>query len=198
MTAETVKCRPMIFSGPMVRAILEGRKTQTRRLMKPQPPAWIEDLGYTAFTPGGYISGRGTYRGEPAEKFFRGPKWAKGERLWVREAFAESSGRHIFKADFNLEDGFGSEVIDTTTGECVPLVWKPSIHMPRIASRITLEITDVRVERLREISEADKLAEGATPSMLFGTVWRMLHTKPGTRWEDSPWVWVISFRRLIS
>src|SRR5690606_14173331 len=125
--------RPIIFSAPMVRAILEGRKTQTRR------PAWQ--------APRVFIQ----TDGEPPEPILVPTVWQKtepGDLLWVRETWAESAHGPVYKADVlgADTDGWG---------------WRPSIHMPRWASRITLEVTDVRLQRLQEISEEDARAEGA-------------------------------------
>lgn len=202
MTDTSTKTKPILFSAPMVRALLDGRKTQTRRVMKLQPPDWIDCFGYTAFTPKGSISGRGYWKGVPGEegpgeKFFKSPYGAPGDRLWVRETFAlESTAEY----DGILDEGADSipedardgrpvrrNVMDDDPGEAwytIPryratepdtllmikeadepedqMVWTPSIHMPRWASRITLEITEVRVERLQDISEEDCVAEGVT------------------------------------
>jgi len=148
--------RPIIFSAPMVRALLDGKKTQTRRVLKPQFPDWVSEAGFTCFTPKGHASGRGIYVDDqgldhgPAEKFIKLP-YAVGDRLWVREAWACINDNQwrpedvIFRADGNEGWRHG---------------WRPSIHMPRWASRLTLTVTDGRVQRLQEISEADAVAEG--------------------------------------
>lgn len=149
-----MKERPLIFSGPMVQAMLDGKKTQTRRIIKPQPhddPSssmpWVDD----GPTPSGV--GRCGHSLTTSECPYGQP----GDRLWVRETWAENPGKMhhddpkvVYKTDF---DGFYSTL--EPWGK-----WKPSIHMPRWASRITLEITNIRVERLQDISIADVLEEG--------------------------------------
>lgn len=159
-----MKRHPIIFSAPMVQAIIEGRKTQTRRVIKPQPA--------------GFVPVRCSY-GYP------------GDRLWVREAYGtcDSWVPHIFyRADGGAPNpGFR---------------WKSPIHMPRWASRITLEIIDVRVERLRDISEENARAEGChfpNSESPFGydnfrMHWDRLHG-PGV-WQENPLVWVLEFKKV--
>lgn len=166
--------RPILFSAPMVRAILEGRKTQTRRVVKPQSKIVVHPNGQP-LTDAGWLPELDNPYGQP------------GDRLWVRETFAPTPGavqnKHngiIYRADATEEKW----------------TWKPSIFMPRWASRLTLEIVGVCVEHLHDISDANKLAEGATVDVPFGTVWKRINTKPGIRWEDNPWVWVIEFTVL--
>ncbi|HET7552162.1 MAG TPA: hypothetical protein VFK04_12800 [Gemmatimonadaceae bacterium] len=206
--AVAVRERPILFSGEMVRAILGGRKVQTRRVVNPQPPEWVSEFGYTCFTPPGHISGRGYWKGVPgeegpAEKFFRCPYGQPGDRLWVREAWQADTGscnpafpdgplwwhevprslrtsrafRYLYYRADNAIVSWDESLADLPWEDrrsaWVPtdkdpdffareLRWRPSIHMPRWASRITLEITDVRVQRVQEISEEDARAEGAT------------------------------------
>jgi len=166
-----MKERPILFSGPMVRAILEGRKTQTRRIVKPQP---LRDRGVMAFNDGEHPQMRCPY-GKP------------GDRLWVRETWCPDVEPYTFryKAD-------GDEPLER---------WRPSIHIPRWASRITLEVVSVRVERLQNISEDDALAEGITlvergtsPVDQFNKLWESING-PGS-WEANPWVWVVEFKRI--
>lgn len=149
--------RPILFSGPMVRAILDGRKTQTRRIVKPQPheecgpievghyhPTVIDRHGDEQ--PGAEIFGAYSLDGEWGAKC---PHGQPGDRLWVREAFALADD---YEVDRVLNPGgvfyraTHSPADDTSR-------WRPSIHMPRWASRLTLEVTDVRVERVQDISE---------------------------------------------
>lgn len=171
---------PILFSGTMVRAILEGRKTMTRRVVKPQPNclngkfefsgtqegAWPEPNVWLALTPSGRF-------GTITPPYFKCPYGNVGDRMWVRETFGYGSGynhkpRKLFYkcschdvpaaycCDWGPDDpSFGYIAPDDR--------WRPSIHMPRLASRITLEVTAVRVERLQEITEEDARCEGCLP-----------------------------------
>jgi len=221
-----MKERPILFSAPMVRAILDGSKTMTRRIVKPQPEKhhWEGLPGYE-FLAGCYLTNDGlearfqhSIRGVGAEKalWVKSPYGSTGDRLWVREAWS---------GEFWLRDVKPSErLFKTNPSRLVPLVpetwywadgdpdhgdWekpRPSIHMPRWASRITLEITGVMVERLRDISEDDAMAEGATPSIVggdldhlryragFQSLWESINGAGS--WDKNPWVWVISFKRI--
>lgn len=204
--------RPILFSGEMVRAILEGRKTQTRRVVKPQPPATVAVIvrsgpDYTAAYPN-----RSAIK--PFEWTGDCPYGQPGDRLWVRETWATErtiAGGHTVATVTPLPtdqvvyaaDGapLRSAGVTVRAGgeEWAPKGrWRPSIHMPRWASRITLEITDVRVERVREITEADCVAEGfASPTGTdFADLWDSLNADRGYGWESNPFVWVLSFRRV--
>lgn len=185
-----MKERPILFSGPMVRAILDGRKTMTRRIVKPQPGDHHSDEGYGAM--------------------HRCP-FEVGMRLWVREKWRPYSGVHKRIIEFP-DGGFipveSAPEVWSSPKTRVPNGWCPSIHMPRWASRITLEIVSIRVERLDTISEADAAAEGVSLE-LESTPWGVLPTPfwwafrnlwqsingPGS-WNDNPWVWVIEFKRV--
>lgn len=194
--------RPILFNGPMVRAILDWRKTQTRRAVKLQrcdgvhtdgPATCVPRLLATSewgwdFSTGGEIHG----------PMVRCPYGVPGDRLWVRETFnANWTDRVIYRADGGsaVEAGYASEP-----------KWKPSIHMPRWASRITLEVTDVRVERIQDISEHDAIWEGCEPSVdasgvtparkHFAVLWDSINAKRGYGWGTNPWVWVVTFRKL--
>lgn len=175
-----MKEHPILFSGPMVRAILDGRKTQTRRVVKPQP-----DLsGFETYRP---IDGRryteqnaaearcssdGWYFGIPGMSTgpWRRPYGQPGDRLWVRETFNWSSDELLLpkenhrrcpeRAAYAAKNVVWRADGERRHPEHGEAIWKPSIHMPRWASRITLEITNVRVERLQEISEQDAETEG--------------------------------------
>ena len=179
-----MKERPIIFSGPMVRAILDGRKTQTRRVVKPQPDE-VKD-------PNAKVALITCLRFYQAGKEHSCPYGAPGDRLWVRETFAmESPTCPVYLADQT----------DKTTVER----WKPSIHMPRWASRLTLEIVSVRVERSQDISEKDAAAEGCEPkpekdhdifkfTKGYETLWKSINGFGS--WALNPWVWVIEFKKL--
>jgi len=203
--------RPILFSSEMVKAILDGRKTMTRRVVKPQPK--------TAGLSGVY-----------ADLYHRGPEWAfwlpdrrmteprtwpcpfgqPGDRLWVRETWAIRDCNPLLAAIFRadcVEDDSGERegwwMDKNRNGDEVfipgKVEWRPSIFMPRWASRITLEITAVRVERVQDITEEDAWAEGIrTPNPVAGFMlrWEDLNLKRGYGWDANPWAWVITFRRL--
>lgn len=197
--------KPILFNTEMVRAILDGKKTCTRRIVKgaiPDDAMW----GYTMFTPKGCVSCRGVYADEYGEKFFRLP-YQQGDILYVRETWCKGSWmnekeRYYYKADDN-------------DFHCV---WHPSIHMPKEAARIWLRVTDVRAERLQECGEGwciDIEKEGiATPQdpilyisddafhdalrMEFQKTWDKTIKKSDLDrygWDANPWVWVIEFER---
>ncbi|HFF8969403.1 hypothetical protein [Serratia marcescens] len=176
-----MKERPVIFNGEMVRAILDGRKTQTRRALnwKRQPYTEMAERDDGSLWPWAEDGERG------GDIWFSCPFGEVGDRLWVRETFGDCGNRLVYRAD--TEDGAASQVKR----------WVPSIHMPRWASRITLEITGVRVERLQDISEADAIAEGGTKHFnidWFGPLWASIYGVDS--WNSNPWVWVIEFRRV--
>ena len=250
--------RPILFSGQMVQAILAGRKTQTRRVMKPQPVGLELDPDYMVngecpsrwfrFDPG--TNARLEYarpavrrkaskgQREKTKGWQRsrygsdGPQWTEseviglcpyglpGDRLWVRESFG------AWFRGYSWRDTFCAQ---RTQDRCDQIFyrathnypdddqkWIPSIHMPRWASRITLEVTAVRVQRVQEISEEDAKAEGAMYvdggeighsgwrhdfKDVFATakasfLWQVVNGRRGFGWEVNPWVWCISFRRI--
>jgi hypothetical protein len=186
-----MKERPILFSAPMVRAILEGRKTQTRRVVKKS--AEMDTNGFMALVPD--------------EK--KCPYGQAGDRLWVRETF------HVCP---HHDDVFYKSDDLLLPRKCMAhRRWRPSIHMPRWASRITLKITGVRVERLQDISEADAIAEGiepdgdfwkhygphplkdlgenvahAYPVNSFRSLWHSINGPES--WAANPWVWVVEFK----
>lgn len=212
-----MKERPIIFSAPMVRAILDGRETQTRRVVKLTDSGRVKEPG----------SPRNWHLDDP-EAVMACPYGVPGDRLWVREAWAvppqlnhlpprmidqpkPGELRPGILAIVCYREGYAG--YDPWPGTR----WRPSIHMPRWASRLTLEIVSVRVERVQEISEKDALAEGALefdspttfvdhgmqsiylPSMgyaraSFMRLWDSINAKRAP-WDSNPWVWVIEFRR---
>lgn len=197
-----MKDRPILFNAAMVRAVLDDSKTQTRRAVKPQP----------------YEGGRSEHWSNSELPQFC-PYGQPGDRLWVRENFcyADSLGQ-------SLQDPRTIIYTSTHDGDR-PRAAKPSIHMPRWASRITLEIVSVRVERLQDISEADAKAEGIATVMFrpdtgwplcdgymvgpddgktalktsavkaYRNLWEQING-PGS-WDVNPWVWVIEFNRVM-
>lgn len=190
----TIKERPILFSAPMIRAIQDGRKTQTRRRLKNDPPTVIRDIQTPqekTIVPEWYL----TYC----------PYGQVGDRLWVRETCVIHENKAWYRASGPLP------VLDYAWK------WRPSIHMPRWASRLTLEITGVRVERVQDISAEDAMAEGCfklpasgritdvvggqyfgrtwpSAKFWFHDVWESIHGDES--WALNQWVWVIEFRRL--
>lgn len=228
-----MKEHPILFSAPMVRALLDGSKTQTRRIA-PIQSLNIRLLDFfgrpgvswaVAFTkPMGPSRSIASYSGAPVSEaqarsiitsqFF--PYGQPGDRLWVRETFSKIIGQTggwietDYKATYTHGDRLGDSM-------CVKKKWTPSIFMPRDASRITLEITGVRVERLQEISEADAIDEGIraeknrlyhcgfdddgeikckSPVTAYAWLWNSINAKRAP-WVSNPWVWVIEFKRLL-
>lgn len=226
--------RPILFSGPLVRAILEGRKTRTRRVYTPRRPEPWEIMGeLTCGADWPHLQDEyGDFHPRTS------PYGAPGDRLWVRETWAPAHGsispeygeHSIFEWDPDehgelTKDANGLELYYRADGEddlpaefSMPsgseIRWRPSIHMPRWASRLTLEVVGVRIERLQDISEDDIRAEGVSidlASERTGIPWSSIPTlrdawrlgwdslaglRPGTAWADNPWVWVVEFRRL--
>lgn len=200
--------RPILFSGPMVRAILEGRKTQTRRVVKPGPSSGVR---WSPFVSTGLEDGHG--------REIRIAYGQPGDRLWVRETWGYAPGTLneerlcCYKATPEIAP-FAWPARRGPIGDFVAR-WRPSIHMPRWASRLTLEITDVRVERLQQITAADAWQEGIRPvgvaeqagdgasdidpeSAVVGEfidLWNSLNAKRGFGWDANPWVWVLTFNR---
>lgn len=216
---------PIRFNGDMVRAILDGRKTQTRWLMKPQPPR-PEDVHAKAGIDFGLFRGERHDWWRPSgpvwavrelmgtEPQWRCPYGGPGDLLWVRETHAllprydATPVRH-----FHPERGLATSVFYKAggpervfvEGDAKPGRWRPSIHMPRWASRLTLRVTSVRVERLQDISEDDARAEGVVgwdvpslgvnPRDGFRVLWDSINEKRAP-WASNPWVWVVAFERV--
>lgn len=203
-----MKEHPILFTGEMVRAILDGYKTQTRRVVLPtmtrprvaplRMEPWIID-GEQETDEHGYPCWTGFHPDYPGEaKWFTCPYGGVGDRLWVRETWGMHFGELRYRA---TEDPQGYYY--GAKG------WKPSIHMPRALSRITLEIVGVRCERVQDISEADAWAEGAhiiarrlpysgddLGYMAFSGLWEQINAKRGYSWDGNPWVWVVEFKRV--
>jgi hypothetical protein len=194
----------------MVRAILNGRKTQTRRVIKPQPPCALESVDAPPFLGWRLVDKKLANADE--HYGWRSPPYGQpGDRLWVRETWARSyTGLDTFPPHYRAD--FPDDKNDALTENHAfgLMQWKPSIHMPRALSRLTLEITEVRVQRVNEISEADARAEGVTIKTIdvrpghanreeFQDVWHKINGKrPGCSWADNPWVWVVVFKRSDS
>lgn len=209
-----MKERPILFSAPMVRAILAGTKTQTRRAVKPQP---------THFNPVGVP--RRARPDAPSSDVIRCPYGQPGDRLWVREAFMHEPADYCWEASVSIPCRPAETVYRADhDGDTRGAGWKPSIHMPRALSRITLEITGVRVERLQDISDTDCIAEGIErpedmskeaveamdiwpigaerecfnalnqPVHQYRRLWERINGP--VSWAANPWVWAIEFRRV--
>lgn len=198
-----MKERPILFKGEMVRAILNGSKSQTRRAMKPQPPEFVRvRLGGNSLEHHFFDDGRDgeVARNWPDRNIFSlCPHGKTGDHLWVRETWKNSANvqppidePYIYAADLGPNGAMKWAA-----------TWKPSIHMPRAASRITLEITGVRVEKLQDISRGDAMAEGCPfpnmqdgedPRQWYADLWESINGVDS--WNANPWVWCISFRRV--
>jgi len=205
-----MKSRPILFSGAMVRAILAGRKTQTRRVVEPAPTDygldWREDeYGFCAWQDGGLLLDEHSAYGGPCQRVC--PYGRPGDRLWVRETWALLSDNNCDEDG----DGYVYRADGQPWDEMEGWRWRPSIHMPRDACRLTLEITGVRVERLNSISIADIMAEGTYHNRKLAPqvsddpwcnfeqawidLWDSINAKRGCAWDADPWVWVIEFER---
>lgn len=188
--------KPILFSGEMVRAILDGRKTQTRRVVKGNP-------NHLHFSP--FACKADDYHDEHGNQYSC-PYGARGTRLWVRETFALGPGYNgeppgsapdwscvWYRAD-------GKQRHKRRNPGARAGKWRPSIHMPRWASRITLEVKDVRVERVQDISYDYAVSEGVrydtTPLDAFIWLWDSINAKRGHGWDTNPWVWVVEFKRV--
>lgn len=225
-----MKQRPILMSAPMVRAILAGTKTQTRRAVKRSNSlvdgwpatkliwdqlsfdgAWVDQGPSPAGNPGPYLKTPSAVEQQVHRVYFR---YQTIEQLWVREAWHTDTSDLTY-ARAQHEDVMSSSPICYRADPAhhnAGRTWRPSIHMPRWASRITLEVTDVRVERLQDISEGDALAEGAPPShhsidvisrqyghedfsrSWYAQLWDQINGAGS--WDANPWVWVVCFRRV--
>lgn len=226
-----MKERPILFSGPMVRAILDGRKTQTRRVMKPQPSPMMTDVVcYLDNTTWCFTGPQRDGDGNPlpldqwkggwpdcGPDFFC-PYGVPGDRLWVRETWIpvvhgsyEPWDRDRKAPKSNYEACIVHRADSTIDGKGLDeylCKWRPSIFMPRWASRITLEITDVRGQRLQDISASDCEAEGIPPQggnssdgewrmrMAFKSLWDSINAKRGFGWDTNPWVWALTVKDI--
>lgn len=220
-----MKERPILFQADMVRALKAGTKTQTRRVVKPQPPAHTHSVATYHYPDPrdhfwAYVN-KAENEAEMSSWVYPCPYGQPGDRLWVRESFCPiypqdphyNGGRPIeydYAATYTHGDRLGDLI-------GVKKKWKPSIHMPRAACRITLEIVSVRVERLQDISEADAIAEGIErvedffgcpcwkcygeesdvvapddPIGSYRSLWESING-PGS-WQANPWVWALEFK----
>jgi hypothetical protein len=188
--------KPILFNTEMVQAILGDRKTVTRRVIKPQPIAGIRK---SVFVPSGIEDGHGReikllYK--VGDIFYVRETWSIHECVKCQAGIPALGGeckcKYVYRASYGATD----------------FRWKPSIHMPKEAARIFLKVTDVRVERLQDITEEDAITEGMSKTLVDGVVfisakgnfhvlWDSLNIKRGYSWEANPWVWVIEFERVM-
>jgi hypothetical protein len=231
-----MKERPILFSKPMVKAILDGRKTQTRRVAKPQPDShyWESLPGYRLLCNGPNLNNDGRYFYNFHHHIPQNPNWdeagttfcpygSPGSRLWVRENFWPRPHRTerdmINGADTWEPVEYDADLSDIQREQLREWGWKmkPSIHIPRKLSRIILEITSVRIERLQDISSSDVEKEGvkflgdlplltrvrsekrkdlvhAIAQEKFKNLWNSINLKKAP-WSSNPWVWVVEFQR---
>lgn len=223
-----MKERPTTQPTDMVAAILAGTKQQIRQVIKPQP--FLSDTGiwYPSSVPGDKRNHTGKHYA--SEQHMRKglvvdfcPYGKPGDGLWVRETFRYVKGVYTPSVQYQVDANKKSsefQDLDKIPHNWQDSRWRPSIHMPRWASRITLEITDIHVERVKEITEVDAIAEGAfdggctncgcssypatcgcdnpTPDHIetFIELWNSINEKRGFGWDVNPWVWCIAFRRI--
>lgn len=225
------KERPVLVCGAMVRAVLADLKTQTRRVVMPQPDAerWLSpcDVYAPSVEKNGQLEpGPDVFGFYSEDEGWICPYGAPGDRLWVREncwiAKKNFGDRTLNNCTDNDGDGRVVGYSASMSGDSVRcaqdygVTQSPSIHMPRWASRITLEIVNVRVERVQDISEEDAIAEGVdrycegwksytvrdgrvtTAVASYRTLWDSLNAKRGFGWDKNPWVWVVEFKREVA
>lgn len=205
-----MKERPILFNDAMVRAILDGRKTQTRRIVKFPKGALLEEISKPWMRPTVWLPEQGE------SVLMDCPYGQTGDRLWVRETWQAWHEFNAMRAADIPEDA-KLRINYPANGNTWDARMRPSIHMPRWASRITLEITGVRVEQLQDISEADAQAEGiagpydvgysayqvpgdskprySTAAAAFETLWDSINSGSDA-WDANPWVWVIEFQKV--
>lgn len=219
---------PILFSAAMVRAILDGSKTETRRVIKPQPTAvdgrwaWPSHDEPTAYRQRGEKVPASALKAmwpegcaRPGECMRRFARWQTGDLLYVREAWrtlerpSDMADGILFRADDEFRvientreaaDLWGEANANGKHGEA----WRPSIHLPRWASRLWLRVTSVRAERLQDITEAGARAEGAKPTKgldftarhAFEELWETINGAES--WAANPWVWVVAFERVAA
>ncbi len=184
--------KPILFTGEMVRAIIDGRKTQSRRVIKTRAE------NHTRIGPVGHQA-----HIESPEALNHCPYGVTGDLLWVRETWRELGS--VQQEDGRIPDGLGAhEIIYRADDLTETGPWRPSIFLPRSLSRLTLRVSNVRVERVQDIGEEDCQAEGCTGSpfgpaadlILFPSFWDSINAKRGYSYESNPWVWVIEWDKM--
>jgi hypothetical protein len=222
-----MKEHPIIFSTPMVKSIMEGRKTQTRRIVKPQPDdsgLWNDDK-FPRFVDSDLEGWNGTVEETGESKQFKCPYGQPGDLLWVRETFQHTRVLNLHPTDENY--GYVYKADGQPWKDYEGWTWRPSIYMPKAATRIWLQVKEIRVERLQEISEENAKSEGILPllasSMQLSTQGQLYfdYSKPKQffneglppfwsfnslwcsingheNWDSNPWVWVVEFEVVIT
>ena len=201
---------PIIMSAESVRAILNNAKTQTRRVTVQPPPPDCGKILVGEYHPTKIDKHGEAYPGKPifgacsedGKWGVKCPYGKPGDHLWVRETWWQPPADEIFPVQYDADTDDASR--QNAKRDLLPLGWqrRPSIYMPRWASRITLEITDIRVERLQDITEDDAIAEGVKPHWkdeardIFAELWDSLNAKRGYGWDTNPLVWVVEYRRM--
>lgn len=195
--------KPIIFSTPMVQAILDGKKTQTRRVIKPQP---IWDNGFWKWAGAAWSDNIKRVTPVPYHSMYNNAPYRPGDVLWVRETWCEYGNIHNPHMGYWYKaSGIEQPYMDSVKFKMCK--WRPSIHMPREAARIFLRVKTVRVERLQDITEDEAIKEGAkaygpnncsgtSARIAFAELWDNLNEKRGYGWESNPWVWVIEFEMI--
>jgi hypothetical protein len=221
---------PLLFSGPMVLAAMEGIKTVTRRIVNPQPPDYIDYFEYFHSFNAYYRSHFRGYmsHGEPVSYPHIKAKYALGDRIWAREtwgiiSYDNNSGYEIsvqYKADnkrsgiINLDNEeqwerfvasqetfeksekymkFSTSIMEGSMEP--PILWRPSIYLPRLAARLFLNVTDVKIERLHELDDTEARKEGFRNRESFIIYWDKLNARRSYSWESNPWVYRIEFEK---
>lgn len=182
--------KPILFNTAMVQAILEGNKTSTRRIMKPQPTSALTAL-----------------------KTLNKMPYQVGDTLYVRETWCKIPNIRAFRTDIWFKADYKDGELDELIKEFPKVIkWKPSIHMPKVAARLFLKVTAVKIQRLKDITEPEALKEGFISTAVtnpegddytglyahehFINVWDEIYFKQGNGWDFNPWVWVIEFERI--
>ena len=208
--------KPILFNTTMVQAILQGNKTTTRRIVKSQPKHSVDNVsmcdGIVSFNE------RELSRFDVCESTIVKKPYKVGDTIWVRETWQESE---CF--DYNMKDQYCYKADNATNeyAEQFNIKWRPSIHMPRVAARLFLKVTDVRVERLQDMTEVGAKAEGirgfskdgelykyshtdefvwidapSTATEAFKMLWNPIYFKQSNGWNENPWVWIIEFENI--
>ncbi len=213
--------KPMIFTTENIRGIRDGRKTMTRRVIKPQPSEggleWCTaaDGAFSAWQDPLLLLDEHSEDGGPCQRVC--PYGVPGDLLWVRETWGKEPDRRTSPSLGETTNLFEGDVFYRASHENnYPGPWKPSIHMPRTLSRLTLRVSNVRVERVQDISEEDMIAEGitdigdgcgclerangnmaySTTRNLFMQLWDSINAKRGYSWESNPYVWIIEWDKV--